>query len=99
MKIIAIGIKDEVIISATKDEIANFYGDYSKFQTSIDIKPGIEIQVSPFFHKVRSLNHILKQPEYDDVRYRLKQMIDAITPILELLDHTLIETELKVKID
>lgn len=101
MKIIGIA-NDNVIIEADKNEIANLVGAYSKHQLDKEkdgydydtlFRVGVKFNISKIYNKMRNLQYIKINSEYDSARSKLKEMLDSLTPIEDLV--TLLKNELE----
>ena len=84
---------ERVLISIKEDELANILGSYGKYDIKREfinqaIKTEMEIDVCDIFQKHKLINSIQNSAEYDTARSKLKDMLDALTPIenkIELL--------------
>ena len=74
--------EEGVLLTASKDEIANLFGAYSAYQMdeigmkSGDIEPGLEINVKGAYEKLRWLEH--RGHEFNDLRRRLREALERL---------------------
>lgn len=86
MKIIAETPNERVLVSLRKDELANILGEYSKFDVKREfmetaIKNETEIDICDIYQKHRLIVDLQKQSEYEQARYKLNKLLEALTPI------------------
>ena len=77
---------ERVLISIKEDELANILGSYSKYDIKKDfmdqaIKTEMEIDICDIYQKHRLIHSIQNSAEYDTARRKLKEILDALTPI------------------
>jgi hypothetical protein len=88
MKIIGTVGKEDLLIEVTKDEIANLTGLYSTTSSDFDrndLVVGTTINISEIYRKHILINSFLNKSDYDKARRKLQEMLDAITPIENLI--------------
>ena len=88
MKIIGTVGKEDLLLQVTRNEIANLCGEYSTSSndfSSNNLQIGTTINVSEIYRKHTLINSFLRKSEYDTARKKLQEMLDAITPIENLI--------------
>lgn len=85
MKAIAELQKDKILVEMSKEEFANLMGLYGKF----DVKKNHlhkEIPISKVYTQHRRIMSLQCTPEYSTAKARLLEMVEALTPITNLID-------------
>lgn len=88
MKIIGTVGKEEFLVQVSKTEIANLCGQYSISSNGFDMNNltiGSTINISEIYRKHILINSYLTRSDYDTARKHLKEMLDALTPIENLI--------------
>lgn len=88
MKIIGTVGKEELLVQVTRNEIANLCGQYGTHSNGFDtnnLNVGTTINISEIYRKHILINSYLNQSEYDKARKKLQEMLDALTPIENLI--------------
>ena len=86
MKVIAEMPNERVLVSVTRDELANLLGEYSKFDVKKEfmdmaIKNETEIEISDIYKKHRLIYGFQTEAAYSKARHKLEEMLEALTPI------------------
>lgn len=81
MRVIAELPNDKVLVEMSKDEFANIIGYYSKNSGSFQIKIGVDVDISDIYRKHNLIKSLQNTAEYDRARKKLKDILDALTPI------------------
>ena len=74
--------EEGVLLTASKNEIANLFGAYSSHQMdeigmkTSDIKPGLEINVKGAYEKMYWLEH--RGYEFNELRVRLREALNRL---------------------
>lgn len=90
MKVIAEIKDDRVLVEVSKEELANILGVYGKHNLS-DINESWasimnkEVAVSDIYINNNRINDAQHTPEYATARTKLKELLEALTPIEELI--------------
>lgn len=90
MKVISEILKDKVLVSLTKKELANLLGEYSEYDIKREvldnmISQEIDFPISDFYMQHYRINQLQRQADYNKARFRLEEMLEALTPIENLL--------------
>jgi len=92
MKIISRVPKEKVMVVMSEDELANILGHYSRYSDgfikSIEaaIAAETEFDIREIYNKYRLIKSIQERAVYDRARAKLEGMLDALTPIEDLLN-------------
>lgn len=86
--------EDSFIIEASKNEIANLIGYYSKYDSKFKINAGDQINISDMFKQLYNLEH--NKPELSKVVNTLRNLADSLEPVCPVIEKSVIEA-VKVK--
>ena len=85
MKVIAeIPKGDKVLVEMTTTEMANILGAYSGH--SLQVTVGKEYKASYIYNKHSSIVNVQNEADYNTARAKLRAMLNALTPIEDLLN-------------
>ncbi|UWG96811.1 hypothetical protein LPY66_18325 [Dehalobacter sp. DCM] len=76
--------ENSFILEASKDELANLIGYYSKYDQKAKVNPGDEINISNMYRQLYTLER--KQPELRKVIDTLRgiaNMLEPVAPVIE----------------
>jgi hypothetical protein len=90
MKVISEIPKDKVLVSLTKKELANLLGEYSEYDIKREVLDNMILQeidfpISDIYIKHYKINQLQKQASHDKARFKLEEMLEALTPIENLI--------------
>lgn len=90
MKVLGASNDEDYIVQLNKSELANILGFYSKYDTTLNdilrkAVNGRELSISTVYKNYHAIKDIVDSSDYSKARTKLKQMLDALEPIEELL--------------
>lgn len=92
MKIISKVPTDKVMVVMTTHELANVMGNYSHYSDrqsqAVDkaIREEINLPISDIYKKHYLITSLVKQADYDRARRKLEDMVEAMTPVEDMLE-------------
>ena len=86
MKVISEIPKGKVLVSLTRKELANLLGEYSEYDIKREVLDNLiseetDFPISRIYLKHSQINKLQKQASYDKARFKLEEMLEALTPI------------------
>lgn len=86
------GLNRNYLVSVTESELANIMGYVGSYAMPIKIpnliKDGTDVPISDIYKHYSKFRDQLDQREYDKARTKLKEMLNALTPIEDLINKT-----------